>query len=150
MKWLADDAQRRALIADRLASQANAALVSADMPLRANLVVLENIAVVPQYTLNMSYPDAVDVAWNLLLAAGYSDCAYQRDPALSHVERFVAKLLRAAIGHPPLLLIDRPALLLPDTRYPPFVDELLLRLDSHLNDCWILDYQWNEPLYAPR
>jgi ABC-type histidine transport system ATPase subunit len=120
------------------------------MPLRANLVVLENIAVVPQYTRNMSYLDAVDVAWNLLLAAGYTDSAYKRDPALTHEERFVAKLLRAAISHPPLLLIDRPAMLLPDTRYPAFVDALLQRMDSHLNDCWILDYQWNEPLYAPR
>jgi ABC-type histidine transport system ATPase subunit len=120
------------------------------MPLRANLAVLENIAVVPQYTLNMPYLDAVDVAWNLLLATGHTDCAYKRDPALSHEERFVAKLLRAAVVHPALLLIDRPALLLPDCRYPPCVDDLLKRLEDHLNDCWILDYQWNEPLYAPR
>lgn len=120
------------------------------MPLRANLAVIENIAVVPQYTRNLSYQHAVDRAWNLLLAAGHTDCAYKRDPALSHEERFVAKLLRAAVSHPPLLIIDRPALLLPDTRYPPFVHALLTRLEPHLNDCWILDYQWNEPLYAPR
>jgi len=120
------------------------------MPLRANLAVLENIAVVPQYAQNMSYRDAADVAWNLLLQVGYTDAAYKRDPALTHEERFVAKLLRAAVSRPALLLIDRPAMLLPDTRYPPFVDALLKRLDSHLNDCWILDYRWNEPLYAPR
>jgi ABC-type histidine transport system ATPase subunit len=119
------------------------------MPLRANLVVLENIAVVPQYIQNMRYQDAVDVAWNLLLQAGYTDAAYKRDPALSHEERFVAKLLRAAVSRPGLLLIDRPAMLLPDTRYPPFVEDVLKRLDNQLNDCWILDYQWNEPLYAP-
>ena len=120
------------------------------MPLRANLAVLENIAVVPQYNQNLSYQDAIDVAWNLLLQAGYKDTAYKRDPGLSHEERFVAKLLRAAVSHPDLLLIDRPALQLPDTRYPPFVDDLLRRMENHLNDCWILDYQWNEPLYAPR
>ena len=120
------------------------------MPLRANLVVLENIAVVPQYIQNMRYQDAVDVAWNLLLQAGYTDAAYKRDPALSHEERFVAKLLRAVVSVPELLLIDRPAMLLPDTRYPPFVEDVLKRLDNQLNDCWILDYQWNEPLYAPR
>ena len=120
------------------------------MPLRANLAVLENIAVVPQYTRNLTYMDAVDLAWNLLLATGHTDCAYKRDPALSHEERFVAKLLRAAVGHPPLLLIDRPAMLLPDSRYPPLVQDLLTRLESHLNDCCILDYAWNEPLYAPR
>jgi ABC-type lipoprotein export system ATPase subunit len=120
------------------------------MPLRANLAVLENIAVVLQYNQNMSYRAAVDVAWNLLLQAGHTDAAYKRDPALSHEERFVAKLLRAAVGHPALLLIDRPAMLLPDTRYPPFVEAMLKRMDDQLNDCWILDYQWNEPLYAPR
>lgn len=124
--------------------------MSAELPLRANLSVLENIAVVPQYTRNMTYRDAVDVAWNLLLQVGYSDAAYKRDPALTHEERFVAKLLRAAVRGPELLLIDRPALLLPDTRYPPFVDAVLKRLDAQLNHCWILDYQWNEPLYAPR
>lgn len=120
------------------------------MPLRANLAVLENIAVVPQYIQNMPYQDAVDVAWNLLLQTGYSDCAYKRDPALNHEERFVARLLRAIVSGPDLLLIDRPAMLLPDTRYPPFVENVLHRLDDQLNDCWILDYQWNEPLYAPR
>lgn len=146
MKWQADDAARRAC----LDSQPQAALVAADMPLRANLAVIENIAVVPQYTRNLRYQDAVDLAWHLLLAAGHTDCAYKRDPALSHAERFVAKLLRAAVSRPALLLIDRPAMLLPDTRYPPFVDEMLRRLEAHLNDCWILDYQWNEPLYAPR
>lgn len=146
MKWLEDDAGRRTL----LASHPDAALVSADMPLRANLAVLENIAVVPQYVQNMRYGDAVDLAWNLLLQAGYTDCAYKRDPALTYEERFVAKLLRAAVSRPELLLIDRPAMLLPDTRYPPFVDGLLKRMDSQLNDCWILDYRWNEPLYAPR
>lgn len=120
------------------------------MPLRANLAVLENIAVVPQYIQNLPYQDAVDVAWNLLLAVDHTDCAYKRDPALSHEERFVAKLLRAAVSRPGQLVIDRPAMQLPDTRYPPFVEGLLARLDSHLNDCWILDYQWNEPLYAHR
>jgi len=124
--------------------------VSAELPLRANLVVLENIAVVPQYVQNLSYLDAADVAWNLLLQVGYADAAYKRDPALTHEERFVAKLLRAVVGRPDLLLIDRPAMLLPDTRYPPFVDDVLRRLDDRLNHCWILDYRWNEPLYAPR
>jgi predicted ABC-type transport system involved in lysophospholipase L1 biosynthesis ATPase subunit len=120
------------------------------MPLRANLAVLENIAVVPQYMQNMSYGDAADVAWSLLLQAGHTDAAYKRDPTLTQEERFVAKLLRAAVSRPGLILIDRPAMLLPDTRYPPFVDGMLKRLEDQLNDCWILDYQWNEPLYVPR
>lgn len=146
MKWLADDAARRS----HIANQADAALISAELPLRANLAVLENIAVVPQYLQNMRYLDAADMAWNLLLQVGYTQAAYKRDPALSHEERFVTKLLRAVVSRPALLLIDRPAMLLPDTRYPPFVEDLLTRLGDHLKQCWILDYQWNEPLYVPR
>jgi ABC-type lipoprotein export system ATPase subunit len=141
-----DDAQRRKFLRDNSA----AALVSPEMPLRANLAVLENIGLIPQFRQNLGYLEAADVAWNLLLAAGHTDIAYKRDPDLSHAERFVAKLLRVVIGTPPIILIDRPGMLLPDVHYPSFVDALLGRLASHLNDCWIVDYRWNEPLYAPR
>lgn len=143
---MADDAARRAF----LAQHGDAALVSPEMPLRANLAVLENIGVIPQFRQNLGYRDAADLAWNLLLEAGYSDMAYKRDPDLTHAERFVAKLLRAAVSGPAIILIDRPGMLLPDVHYPPFVDGLLGRLASRLNDCWIVDYRWNEPLYAPR
>jgi predicted ABC-type transport system involved in lysophospholipase L1 biosynthesis ATPase subunit len=146
VKWLADDTARRACLAE----QPHASVISADMPLRANLTAIENIAVVPQYTRNLTYRDAMDVAWNLLLEAGHTECAYKRDPALSHEERFVVKLLRALVGQPALIIVERPALLLPDTRYPPFVDALLQRMAPHLHECWLLDYTWNEPLYAPR
>jgi len=120
------------------------------MPLRANLGVLENIAIVPQYLHNLSYQDAMDLAWTLLHVTGSTDSAYKRDPQLSHEERFIAKLLRAVVDKPALLIIDRPALLLPDTHYPPFVAHLLGLLADHFTHCWILDYPWNEPLYAPR
>lgn len=119
------------------------------MPLRANLSVLDNIALIPQYRHNLGYDAAADQAWRLLLLAGTESAALKRDPQLTHAERCVAKLLRAAIERPPIILIDRPALLLPDTHYPPFLSDLLERLADHLNDCWILDYRWNEPLYPP-
>lgn len=145
MKWLPDAAARRQLLAE----QAGVPLVSAEMPLRANLAVIENIALVPQYTRNLSYRNAVDVAWNLMLAVDRTEIAYRRDPALDHADRFVAKLLRAVVCQPPLLLIDRPALMLPDIHYPPFVHDMLTRLGHHLDTCWILDYTWNKPLYPP-
>lgn len=144
---MADDAARRVFIDARMAMPEYTAMIAADMPLRANLSVIENIAVVPQYHRNLGYADAIDEAWNLLLACGHTDAAYKRDPALSHAERFVAKLLRAVASHPAHLLIDRPALLLPDTHYPPYVEDMLNRLDDQLNDCWIVDYTWNAPLY---
>ena len=145
LKWLRDDAHRREL----LTQQPSAALVSAEMPLRANLSLLDNIALVPQFRRNLDYAAAATLAWHLLLRTGQEGAALKRDPQLNPVERFVAKLLRAAIEQPPIILIDRPALLLPDIHYPPFLFDLLERLSDHLNDCWILDYQWNEPLYPP-
>lgn len=118
--------------------------------MRANLSVLENIAIVPQYRHNMAYDEAADQAWSLLAAVDKTDCAFKRDPDLSHEQRFVAKLLRAVIRSPTIILIDRPALLLPDTHYPPFLDATLALLEDRMNQCWIVDYAWNEPLYAPR
>ena len=117
------------------------------MPLRANLSVLDNIAVIPQFRQNLDYASAAQLAWNLLLAAGYDGAASRRDPQLDYSERFVAKLLRLAIGATPIILIDRPAMLLPDIDYPSFLNDLLGRLSDHLNECWILDYRWNAPLY---
>ncbi|TCJ15044.1 hypothetical protein EZJ19_08255 [Parasulfuritortus cantonensis] len=145
---MADDADRRVVIAP--AHDPDNSLVSEELPLRANLSVLENIAIVPQYRHNMAYEQAADLAWTLLVRLNRSDCAFKRDPDLSHEERFVAKLLRAVIRAPSIIFIDRPALLLPDTHYPPFVSATLDGVADKINECWIVDYSWNEPLYAPR
>lgn len=146
MIWLTDAAERHALIE----SLPQAALIADELPLRANLSVLENIAIVPQYRQNLSYQDAADQAWALLARLGQTDCALKRDPALTCVERFAAKLLRAVMLQPPIILIDRPALLLPDIHYPPFLETTLEALAGEIEDCRILDYAWNAPLYAPR
>ena len=145
LKWLADDGARRALLAE----QVEPPLVSVEMPLRANLTVLDNIALIPQYRRNLDYAAASTLAWEMLVQSGHENAAMKRDPQINHAERFVAKLLRAAIERPPIILIDRPALLLPDVHYPAFLAALFERLADHLNDCWILDYRWNAPLYPP-
>lgn len=146
MIWLADANARRALIE----SLPQAVLVSEELPLRANLSVLENVAIVLQYRQNLSFKAAADLAWGLLAKLGQTDCALKRDPALTCVERFVAKLLRAVVSQPPIILIDRPALLLPDIHYPPYLRTTLQALADECKDCRILDYAWNAPLYAPR
>ena len=64
------------------------------------------------------------------------------------MERFVAKLLCAAIARPAITLIDRPAMLLPEVHYPPMLFSVLQQLDTQLDTCWIIDYQWNRALYA--
>jgi ABC-type lipoprotein export system ATPase subunit len=143
---VAGDAQRRQLIEDH----PEAILVSENLPLRANLSVLENITVVLQFRTNTYIGEANDAAWKLLTQVGHTGCAEQRDPDLTYEERFVAKLLRAIVLAPPIILIDRPAQLLPDTNYPFFLNKLLLALEGRFEQCWILDYAWNAPLYNSR
>jgi ABC-type lipoprotein export system ATPase subunit len=143
---LAGDAERRRLIEEH----PEASVVSENLPLRANLSVLENITVVLQFRTNTYIGEANDTAWKLLTQVGHTGCAEQRDPDLTYEERFVAKLLRAIVLTPPMILIDRPAQLLPDTNYPFFLNALLLALEGRFEQCWILDYAWNAALYNSR
>ena len=121
--------------------------MSAELPLRANLSVLENIALVPQYRENVSTELAVARAWTLLERAGHDDCAHSRDPDLDHEQRFVAKLLRVIIVAPSIIVIERPGLMLPDTPYPSFLADILERLGEEIETLWIVDYAWHAPLY---
>lgn len=121
--------------------------VSAELPLRANLSVLENIALVPQYREGIDSHGADERAWALLERLGYGACAHLRDPDLDFEQRFVAKLLRAVIAKPSIIVIERPGLLLPDTPYPRFLAEILARLDKDSVTFQIVDYAWHAPLY---
>lgn len=143
---LAGNAERLALIEQ----YPRAAMVSEDLPLRANLSVQENITVVLQFRTNSYIGEANDIAWDLLKLVNSTDCAQRRDPELSTEERFIAKLLRAVVLTPPIILIDRPAQLLPDTNYPFFLNRTLLALAGKFEHCLILDYAWNAPLYNSR
>ena len=143
---LPDNAARKRLIAEH----PEAVLISARLPLRANLTVLENIAIIPRLREGRSAEDAAETAWRLLECAGRTDIAERRDPDLGHEERFIAKLLRAITLAPPIILIDRPGRLLPDTYYPPFVDATLAALHGRFEQCWIAEYEWNAPLYPGR
>lgn len=143
---LAGNVERERLIAQH----PDAMLVSETQPLRANLSVLENITVVLQFRTNTYLGEASDKAWKLLDLVQRTGCAEKRDPDLDYEERFIAKLLRAVVLEPSLILIDRPAQLLPDSNYPYFLQRTLAALDAHYLQCWILDYAWNAPLYRSR
>lgn len=143
---LPGNAERERLIAQH----PGALLVSESQPLRANLSVMENITVVLQFRTNTYLGEASDKAWKLLERVNRTDCAEKRDPDLDCEERFLAKLLRAIVLEPPLILIDRPAQLLPDSNYPYFLQRTLAALDDRYAQCWILDYTWNAPLYRSR
>lgn len=144
VRWMADTVEREALIA----AHPEAALVADWLPLRANLSVLENIAIVPRYRDDLEEEVADAMAMALLNRVGFGACADCRDPDLDREQRFVAKLLQTVLLRAPLLLVDRPGLLLPDTRYPGFLDRTLGALGDELGPCWIVDYTWNAPLYG--
>jgi ABC-type histidine transport system ATPase subunit len=141
--WAANDDERVLAIEEN----PDAGLVSATLPLRANLTVLENIAVVPEFRDGVAPDVALDRAWSLLEKVGHIECAHRRDPDLDNRERFLAKLLRAIVGSPRVILIERPGLLLPDFNYPLLLDATLLSLQGHYRHCRIVDYAWNAPLY---
>lgn len=143
---LADDVQREKLIGDH----PKAALVSETLPLRANLSMVENITMVLQYRTNNYIGEADETAWGLIRHLHVDGSADKRDPDLNYEERFVAKLLRAVVLRPALILIDRPGQLLPDTNYPVFLNRTLRLLEGKFEQCWILDYEWNKPLYGNR
>jgi hypothetical protein len=103
-----------------------------------------------QFRTNTYLGEANDIGWELLSLVGRTDCANKRDPDLDYEERFVSKLLRAVVIAPPMIMIDRPAQLLPDTDYPLFLQRTLTALDQRFAQCWILDYTWNAPLYRSR
>lgn len=103
-----------------------------------------------QFRTNSYIGEAENIAGQLLGVLDRQACAAKRDPDLDHEERFIAKLLRAMVLAPPLILIDRPAQLLPDTDYPRFLNRTLTALEGRFAKCWILDYAWNKPLYQRR
>jgi ABC-type lipopolysaccharide export system ATPase subunit len=143
--WFSDDAARRAFIQEH----PEGVLVSPEIPLRMNLSVLENIAIIIQYRNNLNYEKGAAKAWELLDRAGQTSCALKRDSDLTTEERFIAKLIRSVILFPPLILIDRPGFLLPDTRYPVLMEQVLTIFKPMIQKFQILEYEWNKPLYAP-
>jgi ABC-type arginine transport system ATPase subunit len=117
------------------------------LPLRANLSVLENIALIPTYQKQVSAADSRGQAQTLLDRLGYAALAPRRDSDLQPHERFVAKLARALVMRRSRLVIERPAAMLTDVDYPGFLRALLDRSASS-SDWEVLDFSWNRPLYG--
>lgn len=123
------------------------ARVSLDLPLRANLSALDNIALIPLYQRHVSAPDAAGQALTLLDQLDHVHIAKLRDPDMSPSQRFVTRLARALILQRPRLIIDRPGAMLYDVAYPAFIKQLAARVSSAGR--WeVFDYQWNECLHS--
>ena len=122
------------------------ARVSDELPLRANLSALDNIALIPIYQGHFSVDESNRQAQQLLEQLGHAGIAPLRDPDMTPAQRFVTKLARALILKRPRLVIDRPGAMLYDVPYPAFVRQLATQAD--MTGTWeIYDFSWNQALY---
>ncbi|MGE5321030.1 MAG: hypothetical protein ACM3KD_12665 [Hyphomicrobiaceae bacterium] len=122
------------------------ARVALDLPLRANLSALDNIALIPLYQRHYSAVESGQLAQAMLGQLGYADIALLRDPDMNPAQRFVTKLARALILKRPRLVIDRPGAMLYDVPYPAFIRQLAAQ--AEMAGTWeIFDFSWNQALY---
>jgi ABC-type lipoprotein export system ATPase subunit len=124
-----------------------AARVSPDLPLRANLSARENIALIPLYQKSRGVAEASQLAQALLDELGYDSIGDKRDPDMDPSERFVAKLARALMLKRPRLIIERPGAMLYDIPYPDFLRGLASRFDGVPAKWEVFDFEWNKLLY---
>lgn len=123
------------------------ARVSHELPLRANLSALDNIALIPLYQRHLGAAESARQAMDLLERLGHAGIAPLRDPDMTPAQRFVTKLARALILKRPRLVIDRPGAMLYDVPYPVFIRRLASHAD--LAGTWeIYDFSWNQALYT--
>jgi ABC-type polar amino acid transport system ATPase subunit len=122
------------------------ARVALDLPLRANLSALDNIALIPLYQRHDDAAQARQQAHAMLEQLGHAAIAALRDPDMTPTQRFVAQLARALMLRRARLLIDRPGAMLYDVAYPHFIHQLAAQAD--LSGIWeIYDFSWNQVLY---
>lgn len=122
------------------------ARVSLDLPLRANLSALDNIALIPLYQRHYGAADSARLAHAMLEQLGHADIALLRDSDMTPAQRFIAKLARALILKRPRLVIDRPGAMLYDVPYPAFIRQLAAQ--AEMTGSWeIFDFRWNQALY---
>jgi ABC-type sugar transport system ATPase subunit len=122
------------------------ARVALELPLRANLSALDNIALIPLYQGHYGVSESTRQARAILDQLGHANIAPLRDPDMTPAQRFVAKLARALILKRPRLVIDRPGAMLYDVPYPEFIQQLAAQ--DAMSGIWeIFDFNWNRTLY---
>lgn len=77
----------------------------------------------------------------------HGDIALKRDEDLTLTQRFAVKMARAIMLRRPLIVIDRPALLLADVPYPQVLHDILSCLQHEHSNHRIVDYIWNQSVY---
>ena len=123
------------------------ARVALDLPLRANLTALDNIALIPLYQRHFNAAESTRQAQAMLDQLGHAGIARLRDPDMTPAQRFVTQLARALILGRSRLVIDRPGAMLYDVPYPDFIRQLSEQTLS--TGIWeIYDFSWNQILYS--
>jgi len=118
-----------------------------DIPLISNLNVWHNIALIRFYHLSESRLRAKKRVFGLLSRFQKMEIADLRIAALDHRERFLVKLLRAAMVQDAFIVIDRPFRLVPDLPDAEMIEDSLARIDELYFSCQIFDYSWNRDRY---
>jgi len=123
------------------------ARVALDLPLRANLSAIDNIALIPLYQRHHGAAEATQQAQHMLEHLGYPGIALLRDADMTPAQRFVTQLARALILKRDRLIIDRPGAMLYDVAYPDFIQQLAEQ--TRMAGTWeIYDFNWNQVLYS--
>ncbi len=139
-------ADRETLQAAVAALPDDVARVALDLPLRANLSALDNVALIPLYQRHFDATESARQAQAMLDALGHADIAPLRDPDMTPAQRFVTQLARALMLKRPRLVIDRPGAMLYDVPYPDFIHRLAAQ--PGVTGTWeIYDFSWNQALY---
>jgi ABC-type sugar transport system ATPase subunit len=135
------------LLAAVAALPGEVARVAPDLPLRANLSALDNIALIPLYQRHLGADESRRQAQAILDQLDHPAIAPLRDADMTPTQRFVVQLARALILKRPRLVIDRPGAMLYDVPYPAVIHRLAAQ--TGMAGLWeIFDFSWNQALYS--
>ena len=123
-------------------------LISLNAPLISNLDVWVNIALIKQYHENLSKKTAKGLALHYLQRYRMEYIANKRNYALTHKERFIVMLLRAAMVKDALIVLDRPFMIIPDVQNDRFIYDALQLINDSFKECRIFDYTWFKDRYG--
>jgi ABC-type lipopolysaccharide export system ATPase subunit len=126
----------------------NLGLVSLEAPLISNLDVWVNIALIKQYHENLPKKTAKSLALQYLQRYRMEHIADKRNSALTHDERFIVMLLRAAMVKDSLIVLDRPFMIIPDIQDDRFIYDALQIISDSFKECHTFDYTWFKDRYG--
>jgi len=123
-------------------------LISMDAPLISNLDVWVNIALIKQYHENLPKKTAKNLTLHYLQRYRMEYIADKRNSALTHKERFIVMLLRAAMVKDSIIVLDRPFTIIPDVQDDRFIYDALQLISDSFKECHIFDYMWFKDRYG--